>query len=772
MIVVKRFFYIFFFCLHVLWPHLAVASEETPDQASEQEMPVSEIPQGASDAEQQAFLERASTPLNETSQENQAPDQEKANGAKASEELAKEQSAKELERLQTNIQELQKNLTTLQNNMGAKTVLPLKGNRPFVKTYVSLFVDLLEERLIQLQKGLTDLGDALLKLFSLEDAFALWLDWGAFLLMLVGITLLGVFCGFMTHRWLGRGLSGIFKWALNELKEKPHLHRMASFFMALFSALFPVLVMFLVQVSVAYAVQEAPLLHNVVYLVSTGLLLWVGLWRFHLVALQFVSSDFWGTGGARLKRGLGFYLQFLLFFWIVDDWIIECLSFIGLSEEVRVLVTAVFGLGMTIATLGLVHTLKKPLLKWIKLNQENQFPLLTTFFWIFWNTFPAVLYLMFFLDDETFSRFFYPILLTIFFFPLIPIVNRTLKQLRIGYLLSRRRAPQQGVLFRFLKPRLRAHRLCYLVSYAAVGLMMVEVWDLRLFQSLKLFVGGQLYDQLFDVMLLLVAAWACVHFGDRILHYYLGRPPATHREDEVFYITGRMRTLLMTSRTILRIAVALVFGLIILSALGFNIVPLVNNLGFFTLAFGWGIQSFVKDFFAGLFSLLDNNVAVGDWVDIDGRLGIVEELTLRTIKVRNDAGTLFTIPFGSINVLGNRSRHFSRFLVNLPVPYDSDPTKVQKLLEQAFQNLKKQSAYRKKVVGSIQIRGINDISNYAMVFQARVETTPTTQEFVRRGYNHQLKLLLDEAGIRPPVPPCPLTKDTLVSVSGRIFNKA
>ena len=680
------------------------------------------------------------------------------------------QSAKEIERLQDNLKELQKNIATLQGNITPKADEGA-STKPFVKTYVSLFVDLLEERLIQLQKGLNDIGESLLNLVARQDAFAVFLDVATFFTVLLGIISLGVVGGLLAHRWLIQGLSGIFRWALGELKEKPRLRQTASIVMSLISSVLPVLVMFLIQVSIAYAVQDTPFIHNVIYIVALGLLVWLGVWRCHTVFLQFIPNDFWGSGSTRLKRSLGFYLQIFLFFWIVDDWLVASLSFVGLSAEVNVLVTSVFGLGMTVGALLIVHTLKSPILKWIKLNQNNQFPLLTTFFWIFWNTFPAILYLMFFLDAETFYQFFYPLLMTLFFFPLIPIVNRTLKQLRITYLLSRRKTPQQGVLFRFLKPRVRTHRLCYLFSYIFVGVLFVEVWDFRVFQSLKFFVGGQLYDQLFDVVLLLFGAWVCVHFGDRILNYYLGRPPATHNEDDVFYITGRMRTLLMTSRTILRIVVAIVFGLIILSALGYNIVPIVNNLGFFTLAFGWGIQSFVKDFFAGLFSLLDNNVAVGDWVDVDGRLGIVEELTLRTIKVRSDAGTLFTIPFGSINVLGNRSRHFSRFLVNLPVPYETDPDQVQKLMDQAYQNLKKQSNYRKKILGPIQIRGINDISDYAFVYQARVQTAPTTQEFVRRGYNRQLKILLDEAGIKPPAPSYAVLKDTLTTVSGRMFAK-
>ena len=659
-----------------------------------------------------------------------------------------------VEEIKTHLEETQKVLTSLKEKLPETAKREASPRQAFVKTYVSLFVSCLEERRVEVKEGLQEVGQRLRDLFRWHVSGALWAEIGAGVLALAGTTLLGILLAMASARWMHSLLRGVFRWALAELEARPRLQSTVSLGLDVLVASLPVLIMFVVQVSTFFLIEPSFDLRNAMLAFASGVCLWLLVWRLKDVVFHHIPTWALGTHPQKNKRSMLFSLQFFLVFWVVGDWLIALFNFADLSLAAETLVRLVFGVGMTISAMTFVRLLRRPLWRWIKANQENQFPLLTTVFWLFWNNFPVVLYGLFVLDDGIFHRFFSPILLTTLLLPVIPLMFVFLKRLRMQYLWVYRRSPHKGFWYRLLKPRQQAYRLFYVVIYALVGGFIIQLWDVRFFTFLKEVVGGQTYDQLADIALLGVIAWAIVHFGDRVLRHYLEKR-AAGAANISFYAKGRLRTLLVTSQTVLRITVFVTCILVVFSKLGYNITPVITNLGWLSVVLGWGLQSFIKDYFSGLFILLDNNVVLGDWVDIDGKLGIVEELSLRTIKVRADSGTLMTIPFGSIKVLGNRSRTFSSFVINLPLPYETTLEAGKKLLEETYQRLKRLPAYRKKIVYSLDIRGFNDIFSYACVLQAKLKTNPAEQEFVRRGFNKVLKEVMDEEGIKIPTPPYP-----------------
>ncbi|WP_031933674.1 mechanosensitive ion channel family protein [Candidatus Hepatobacter penaei] len=670
-----------------------------------------------------------------------------------------ENVSSDLARIEANLGDVQKALTSIKGRLPEQKE-EVKG-APFVKTYVSLFVQCLEERSIELQKGLNDLSRHISDLVKWKLSWRLWVETSLVLISFAVTTLLAVLCAVVVHWWLTRFLEGdLLKWTLASLSSRPRLQSVVSFLIYVSAACLPLCVMFVVQISLFFLIEGVTDLKNAMLAFATGLFLWLALWRIQGVVFRYIPLSFFNPGGQKRKKALLFDLQCFLFFWIVNDWIVELFSFFKLSREVSILVMFVFGLGMTISAMAFVHNLKRPILRWIKNTQERQFPLLTTAFWMLWNSFPIILYALFIFDEESFQRFFWPLTLTMLLLPLIPVLYLNFQRLRVWYLMSHRHDDHKSFLFRWLRTKTQANRFFYVFTYGVTGVMAIELWDFRFFYYLKVTLGTNIYDQLADIILLLVGAWLFVHFGDRILRHYL-EPKRLPYVTESFYTKGRMRTLLMVSRTALRVTMVITLSLTVLVRLQYNITPIVTNLGLLSVVFSFGLQSFVKDFFAGLLCLLDNNVVVGDWVDIDGKLGIVEELTLRIIRVRADNGTLLTIPFGNIKILGNRSRHFSCVLINLVVPYDEDPERIQKILERAYQNLRQNRIYRSKLAGPIEVRGVNEIRDYALVFQARIKTNPAEQEFVRRGYNRMLKEILDEEEIKVPTPPYPVLRDQL-----------
>jgi len=207
-------------------------------------------------------------------------------------------------------------------------------------------------------------------------------------------------------------------------------------------------------------------------------------------------------------------------------------------------------------------------------------------------------------------------------------------------------------------------------------------------------------------------------------------------------------------KTFLRIIVwAPAIG-IILAQLGWNIeTAWVTSIGAVSFALTFGLQSIVRDFVTGFFIIIENNLMVGDEVEVDQRKGKVEAIALRTLKVRSDDGILMTIPFGHIGIIGNKSRDFSAIIMNISVAYKEDLDRVQSLIEKAFLQVRRTPFVGRRVLGALEIRGVNEVTSYSVVFQIKIKTTPSNQDLVRRTFNKILKTLFDEAGIVVPTSP-------------------
>jgi small conductance mechanosensitive channel len=125
--------------------------------------------------------------------------------------------------------------------------------------------------------------------------------------------------------------------------------------------------------------------------------------------------------------------------------------------------------------------------------------------------------------------------------------------------------------------------------------------------------------------------------------------------------------------SLVRIAILAVAFLMALGQLGLNLAPLIAGAGIAGVAIGFGAQSLVKDFLAGLFILLEDQYGVGDSIDLgDAIVGVVEEVNLRTTRLRAADGTVFFVPNGEIKRVGNASMDFSRAVVDVPIGKDAD----------------------------------------------------------------------------------------------------
>ena len=176
------------------------------------------------------------------------------------------------------------------------------------------------------------------------------------------------------------------------------------------------------------------------------------------------------------------------------------------------------------------------------------------------------------------------------------------------------------------------------------------------------------------IVLILVAALLLARIASRALRRVIGTaqrrsplraasPRAEQRADTVADVIG----------SIVRLAILALAFLMALGQLGLNLAPLIAGAGIAGVAIGFGAQSLVKDFLAGLFILLEDQYGVGDSIDLgDGIIGVVEEVNLRTTRLRAGDGTVFFVPNGEIKRVGNASMDFSRAVVDVPIGKDAD----------------------------------------------------------------------------------------------------
>lgn len=215
---------------------------------------------------------------------------------------------------------------------------------------------------------------------------------------------------------------------------------------------------------------------------------------------------------------------------------------------------------------------------------------------------------------------------------------------------------------------------------------------------------------------------------------------------------ARLRTFLPLLRTVIFVALVMVVGLTVLSELGINIAPLLAGAGVVGLAIGFGSQALVKDVITGMFILFEDTINVGDVVDLDGKSGSVEAITIRTIRLRDGQGSQLTIPFSAVTTIKNMTRDYGYYVFDLSVGYETDIKLVEDTLRKVDEEIRSEDIWKAKIMSPIEIFGLDKFGDYAMRVGARVKTRPSQQWSVGREYNRRIKAAFDAAGISIPYP--------------------
>jgi small conductance mechanosensitive channel len=215
--------------------------------------------------------------------------------------------------------------------------------------------------------------------------------------------------------------------------------------------------------------------------------------------------------------------------------------------------------------------------------------------------------------------------------------------------------------------------------------------------------------------------------------------------------TKRVRTLMSVLWTIVVGLVWFVAVLTTLGQIGVNVTPVLAGAGIVGLAIGFGAQNLVKDLVSGFFLILENQVRVGDVAIINGTGGLVEAISFRTIVLRDEAAVVHVFPNGSITTLSNMTKDWSAYVISVSVAFKEDPDRVFDVMRRVAEEMYAEPNYRAAMLDPIEIFGVDNFTEAAVIIKARLKTLPLQQFTVGREYRRRLKKAFEATGIEMPL---------------------
>jgi len=251
------------------------------------------------------------------------------------------------------------------------------------------------------------------------------------------------------------------------------------------------------------------------------------------------------------------------------------------------------------------------------------------------------------------------------------------------------------------------------------------------------------------VTLILIVAWILQGLAARLIRLFRLYMSRRTEPDQV----SRIETLARVFRNAAAIVIIVVAGMLILNELGISIAPILATAGVAGIAIGFGAQSLVKDFFTGMFLLLDDQVRVGDVVEVGGKGGLVEEVTLRFVRLRDMDGHVHYVPNGEIKLVTNRTRGFATPTIQITIAYREDADEALKEAKAVASALRADPQWAERITDELEVIGMDKWGDSSIVLLVRLRVVPPIQQWnVKREYLRRLKRAFDERGIEIPFP--------------------
>jgi len=284
-----------------------------------------------------------------------------------------------------------------------------------------------------------------------------------------------------------------------------------------------------------------------------------------------------------------------------------------------------------------------------------------------------------------------------------------------------------------------------IASVAAI----LEIWGVGIVAGLSSGTGRQLLEGLVSIVLVLMVGAGAWELSSSAIERYLS---AQDQQGRAVQRSARVKTLLPLVRTVIAVLITIVVALIVLSELGINIAPLLAGAGVIGLAIGFGSQKLVQDIINGGFILVEDAISVGDVVDLGGHSGVVEAITVRSIRLRDVSGTVHVIPFSAVDRVSNLTKDFSYYVLDMGVAYREDTDEVCAVMKEVLEDLRADPNFGPFILEPLEVLGVDAFADSAVIIKARIKTLPIKQWMVGREYNRRVKKRFDALGIEIPFP--------------------
>jgi moderate conductance mechanosensitive channel len=183
-----------------------------------------------------------------------------------------------------------------------------------------------------------------------------------------------------------------------------------------------------------------------------------------------------------------------------------------------------------------------------------------------------------------------------------------------------------------------------------------------------------------------------------------------------------------------------------------DIGPILAGAGILGLAISFGAQSLVKDVLSGFFILFENQFAIGDVIEVAGKSGLVEKMTLRVVVLRDVEGIMHVVPNSEIKVVSNKTRGWSRAVVDVGVPYDENVDRAIEVLRDESAQFSTDKIWGPQLDGPVEVLGVESLSDSAVVLRTIIRTQPGSQWNVAREFRRRVKNRFDRENLEIPLP--------------------
>lgn len=248
---------------------------------------------------------------------------------------------------------------------------------------------------------------------------------------------------------------------------------------------------------------------------------------------------------------------------------------------------------------------------------------------------------------------------------------------------------------------------------------------------------------------ILVLAWVASQAVHRLIRGFRLRLTTRMQDPEAIQ---RAETLGRALRYAASVMITALATMLMLSELGVSVAPLLGAAGVAGVAIGFGAQSLVKDYFAGLSILLEDQVRQGDVVKLGDHTGVVEEVTLRYVRLRDYDGHVHFVPNGRIDSVISMGRQFAYAVVDIGVAYATQLDHAIRTMEAVGRELTADPTHQGHILSDLEMAGVERWADSAVVIRARFKVAPLQQWSVRRAYLKRLKEAFDAQGIEIPFP--------------------